>query len=105
MYHPRNFYLIIHSSSIHRSMGSTPVRVHCPMSPHFLTGSVSGYWDWLWCPGLSPVLMSIAFPFALPYLGVFIPSSSPATELHLCFFFMTDISAPIGRPFTYSLFR
>src|SRR6218665_2438575 len=24
----------------------------------------ASYWDWLWCPGLSPVLVSIALPFA-----------------------------------------
>src|SRR6218665_1211326 len=31
----------------------------------FLTiGEFPSYWDWLWCPGLSPVLVSIAFPFA-----------------------------------------
>src|SRR6218665_2637762 len=31
-----------------------------PMSHLFLTS----YWDWLWCPGLSPVLVSITLPFA-----------------------------------------
>src|SRR6218665_3095967 len=25
---------------------------------------VPSYWDWLWCPGLSPVLVSIVLPFA-----------------------------------------
>ena len=31
----------------------------------FLTRRVSQiYWDRLWCPGLSPVLVSIALPFA-----------------------------------------
>ena len=50
-------------------MDSVPVGVQCP-----LTSSLSefpGYWDWLWFPGLSPVLVSIAFPLRLPYLGVF----------------------------------
>src|SRR6218665_452235 len=27
-------------------------------------GEFPRYWDWLWCPGLSPVLVSIALPFA-----------------------------------------
>src|SRR6218665_1903142 len=31
-----------------------------PMSHLFLTS----YWDWLWCPGLSPILVSIVLPFA-----------------------------------------
>src|SRR6218665_2616071 len=36
------------------------------MSHRFLTlGEFPSYWDWRWCPGLSPVLVSIAFPFAL----------------------------------------
>src|SRR6218665_2606754 len=26
-------------------------------------GEFPSYWDWLWCPGLSPVLVSIALPF------------------------------------------
>src|SRR6218665_1120399 len=39
-------------------MGSTPVGVQCP-----LTSSLDEFQDWLWYPGLSPVLMSIAFPF------------------------------------------
>src|SRR6218665_1198626 len=29
-----------------------------------LNGEFPSYWDWLWCPGLSPVLVSIALPFA-----------------------------------------
>ena len=36
-----------------------------PMSHLFLTiGEFSSYRDWLWCPGLSPVLVSIVLPFA-----------------------------------------
>ena len=68
----------------------------------FVAGKFPGYWNWLWCPGLSPVLVFIAFSLRLPYHKIF-----PFTLLHLtlCFFFTTDVSAPIGRPFTYSLFR
>src|SRR6218665_2910316 len=39
-----------------------PVGVQCPIAsslPEFTT-----YLDWLWCPGLWPVLVSIALPFA-----------------------------------------
>src|SRR6218665_3780210 len=54
-----------------------PVGVQCPIS--FSLGESPSYWDWLWCPGLSPVLVSIAlpfafhtwcFPFALIYHGI-----------------------------------
>src|SRR6218665_1097449 len=39
-----------------------PVGVQCPISSSL--GEFPSYWDWLWCPGLSPVLVSIALPFA-----------------------------------------
>src|SRR6218665_3528503 len=54
-----------------------PVGVQCPISSSL--GEFPSYWDWLWCPGLLPVLVSIAllrlpfafqtwcFPFALIY--------------------------------------
>src|SRR6218665_1629512 len=37
------------------------VGVQCPISSSL--GEFPSYWDWLWCPGLSPVLGSIALPF------------------------------------------
>ena len=45
-----------------------PVEVQCPIASSL--GEFPSYWDWLWCPGLSPVLVSFAshtwcFPFAL----------------------------------------
>src|SRR6218665_3030431 len=39
-----------------------PIGVQCPISSSL--GEFPSYWDWLWCPGLSPVLVSIALPFA-----------------------------------------
>src|SRR6218665_1108275 len=45
-----------------------PVGVQCPISSSL--GEFPS-WDWLWCPGLSPVLVSIALPFAFHILGVF----------------------------------
>src|SRR6218665_2809098 len=39
-----------------------PVGVQCPISSSL--GEFPSYWYWLWCPGLSPVLVSIALPFA-----------------------------------------
>ena len=77
----------------------------CPISPHFLTRWVSRL--------LGQALVSWAFarvgvhrlPFAF-HISVFsIHSSSLAIELNSCFLFSTDVSAPIGQPFTYSLFR
>src|SRR6218665_3607406 len=50
-------------SSSSPSLGSTPVGVQCPIS--FSLGEFSSYWDWLWCPAISPVLVSIALPFAI----------------------------------------
>src|SRR6218665_1265712 len=38
------------------------IGVQCPISSSL--GEFSSYWDWLWCPGLSLVLVSIALPFA-----------------------------------------
>src|SRR6218665_1379306 len=46
-------------------MGSTPVGVQCP-----LTSSLDELEDWFWYLGFSPVLMSIAFPFAF-HISVF----------------------------------
>src|SRR6218665_2851679 len=39
-----------------------PVGVQCPISSSL--DEFPSYWDWLWCPGLSPVLVSISLPFA-----------------------------------------
>src|SRR6218665_2666289 len=39
-----------------------PVGLQCPISSSLC--EFPSYWDWLWCPGFSPVLVSIALPFA-----------------------------------------
>src|SRR6218665_2929085 len=39
-----------------------PVGVQCLISSSL--GEFPSYWDWLWCPGLSPVLVSITLPSA-----------------------------------------
>src|SRR6218665_2273276 len=39
-----------------------PVGVQCPISSSL--GEFPSYWDWLWCPVLSPVLVSMVLPFA-----------------------------------------
>ena len=38
-------------------MGSAPVGAQYPLTSSL--GEFLGYWDWLWYPGLSPVLVSI----------------------------------------------
>jgi len=53
---------LLYIPSILRSMGSAPVGVQCPLTSSL--GEFPGYWDWLWCSRLSPVLLSIAFAFA-----------------------------------------
>src|SRR6218665_290745 len=55
------------------SLGPQPVGVQCPLTSSL--GEFHGYWDWLGCPGLPPVLVSIAFS---PYLSFFSIHSSPA---------------------------
>src|SRR6218665_2364438 len=39
-----------------------PVGVQCPISSSL--GEFPSYWDWLWCTGISPVLVFIALTFA-----------------------------------------
>src|SRR6218665_1344883 len=80
---------------IHCSMGSAPVGAQCP-----LTSSLSeflGYRDWLWYPGLSLVLVSIALPFTF-HISVFsIHSSSPAIGFPSSIFY-DGVSAPHHQP-------
>src|SRR6218665_1443529 len=68
-----------------------PVGVQCSISSSL--GEFPSYWDWLWCPGLSPVLVSIAFPFA--FHTWFFHSLLSAIGFQSCFFFTADISPPI----------
>src|SRR6218665_3565566 len=68
-----------------------PIGVQCPISSSL--GEFPSYWDWLWCPGLLPVLATSPFP--LPsILGVF-HSLLSAIEFQSCFFFTADVSPPI----------
>src|SRR6218665_1790354 len=85
------------SSSSSESLGSTPVGVRCPISSSL--GGFPSYWDWLWCPGLSPVLVSIALPFAFHTLCFTFALS--AIGFQSCFFFTAGVYRhPFGRPFT-----
>src|SRR6218665_2293168 len=74
------------------SLGPQPVGVQCPLTSSL--GEFLSYKDWLWYPGLPPVLVSIVFsPFAF-HISVFSIHSSPAIGFNSCFFFTTDVSAP-----------
>src|SRR6218665_3051287 len=66
--------------SIHCSMGSAPVGVQCPLTSSLY--EFPGYWDWLWYPRLSPVLVSNAFPFTFHIWVFSIHSSSRAIGFH-----------------------
>ena len=49
-------------------MGAAPVCVQCSLTSSL--GEFLGYWDWLLCPLLSPLLVSITYPFAF-HISVF----------------------------------
>src|SRR6218665_3298746 len=70
--------------SIHRSMGSAPVGAQCPLTSSL--GEFLGYWDWFWYPGFSPVLVSIALPFAFHISMFSIHSSSPSHWISFVYF-------------------
>src|SRR6218665_897090 len=55
-------YIYIYHHHHHHHHHNPPVGVQCPISSSL--GEFPSYWDWLWCPGLLPVLVSIALPFA-----------------------------------------
>src|SRR6218665_160893 len=70
------------SDSIHdSSMGSAPVGVQCPLTSSLV--EFQDYSDWLWYPGLPPVLVSSAFS---PLPSIF--RCFPFTLLHLPFIFI-----------------
>src|SRR6218665_2829062 len=50
--------------------------------------------DWLWYPGLSPVLVSIALPFPFHFSMFSIHSSSPAIGFHSSIFYGGGIFTP-----------
>src|SRR6218665_686088 len=76
-------------------MVSAPVGVQCPLTSSL--GEFLGYSDWLWCPGLSPMLVSIALPFAFHISMFSIHSSLPSIGFP-CLFFMVVVSAPHHQP-------
>src|SRR6218665_3060915 len=85
------FIVVVHPS-INRSMGSPPVGAQCPLTSSLCEFLVST--DWLWYLGLSPVLVSIALPFAF-HISVFsINSSSPAIGFHSSIFYGGGICTP-----------
>ena len=81
-----------------------PAGVQCTISSSH--GEFPSYWDWLWCPGLSPVLVwRCPSPFpSLSILGVF-HSLLSAIGFQTCFFFTADISPPIRSTLHLHTFR
>ena len=78
--------------SIHWSMGSASVGAQCLLTSSL--GEFLGYWDWLWNPGLSHVLLSIALPFAFHNSVFSIHSSSPVSGFHSSIFHSGGICTP-----------
>src|SRR6218665_110376 len=81
-----------------------PLGVQCPISSS-LGEFPSSYWDWLWCPGFSPVLVSMIHRSSLhfPYLVFSIRSYLPL-DFNRHSSLRPTYRHPFGRPFTYSLF-
>jgi len=77
--------------SIHFSMGSASIVAQCPLISSL--GEFLGYWDWLWYPGLLPVLVSIALPFAF-HISVFSIHSSSSIGFHSSIFHGGGICTP-----------
>src|SRR6218665_3212430 len=85
-------HLVSPHPSIHRSMGSAPVGSQCLLTSSL--GEFLGYRDWLWYPGLSPVLVATALPSAF-HISVFsIHASSPAIGFHSSIFYGGGICTP-----------
>jgi len=67
-----------------------------PLRPWF-----PGYWDWLGCPGLPPVLVSISpFPLRIPYLGVFPFTLQLPLDFNRIISLRLTYLHPFDRPFT-----
>src|SRR6218665_3488305 len=81
------------SESIHCSMVSAPVGVQCPLTSSL--GKFPGNWDWLWYPGLLPVLVSIAFPYAFHIMVFF--HSLFFTCHWMSFFYFLQVAASVPR--------
>jgi len=74
---------ILPLTSIHPSFhGLSAHRCQYPLTSTL--GEFLGYRDWLWYPGLSPVLVSITLP--LPYLGVFYSLFFPCHWISFVYF-------------------
>src|SRR6218665_318985 len=78
-----------------------PVGVQFPISSSL--DEFPSYWDWLWCPGLSPVLVSIALPFAFHAYLVFSIRSYLPLDFDSVSSLRPTYRHQFGRPFTYSL--
>ena len=97
---PRHKFVFgIFHPSIHRSMDSAPVGAQCPLT--FSLGECLGYRDWLCYPGLSPVLVSIALPFAL-HISVFYSLFFTCHRISFVYFLRWRYLHPTTNPPPYS---
>src|SRR6218665_2571186 len=78
-----------------------PVGVQCPLS--FSLGEFPSYWDWLWCPLLSPILCPSPFP-SPSILDVFHSLFLPS-DFNCVSSLRPTYRHPFGRPFTYLLLK
>src|SRR6218665_3862500 len=81
-------------------MCSAPVGAQCPLTSSL--GDFLGYRNWIWYPGFSPVLVSIALPFAFHISMFSIHSSSSAIGFHSYIFYGGGVCTPATNPPPYS---
>src|SRR6218665_328842 len=85
---------LVSLSNVHPLLHGLSAR-RCPMSPHFLT-------RWLWYPGLSPVLVSNACPFAF-HIWVFFSFTLIRLPVDFIRLFLTvAVPAPRHQPSSYT---
>src|SRR6218665_37781 len=75
----------------HPSIAPWAQRLLVPNVPSL--GEFLGYWDWFWYPGLSPVLVSITFPFAF-HISVF---------FHSLLILLLPVLVSIAFPFAFHI--
>jgi len=83
------------------SLGPEPIGVQCPLTSS--QGEFLGYWDCMAQVSWATARVgSIAFSPSPSISRCFSIHSSPGSGFNLCFFFTTDVSAPI-RPILHML--
>src|SRR6218665_2674234 len=80
---------------LHVTLGPQPLESNFISLPHYTVSVFPGYWDWLRYPRLPLVFVSIALSPSPSISRCFSIQSLPTIGFHQCFFFTTDVSAPI----------